>query len=342
MADSSQPDQTLPLATQPSNGSPAPSTNKEKSSLAPAAVSTKYDVLPPRSKSSDTSTRPASSSTAQVEPAPTTPSVPSSVRPVVQNSAQLLASARAKLAAEKQATISSTPMPSDDAKAQLFEITKLRTIKCDICQQRNTDVLYKCQNCTFNHQICSLCVENSDPKGPAGGLAKKDWSVHAKLKDAHAAYKQPVCLGKNSDGSYERNGVKFVVAQGKRGGLRKPRKTNSKTEVTPADRNAAANRAIGINKTTELGRRIAGAANIIRERSSSADLKARVEVHRAREDWAEEVNAEAQDRKRKADMLDEDEDDKHEVHDGDIKAQELGDEDRAAALKKLFPLTARE
>ena len=338
MADSTHPEQALQAPTNPPNSPAPPAIGGQGGSPNPATAPTKYDVLPPRSKPMDTSTFPPSSSTARVQPSPTTPSVSAPLDTDVQRSAQLLASARAKLAAQKEATtastLSSAPTPPNDAEVQVFEVSKLKTIKCDICQQRNTNILYKCQNCTFHHQICSHCVETSDPKVPAGSLARKDWSVHAKLKDAHAAYKQPVCLGKNSDGTYERNGIKFVLAQGKRGGTKKPRKTTPKPDVTPAERNAAANLAIGFNKTTELGKRIMAEARARIDRSTSADLRDRIEARRASGVGEETAKAESEDGKRKAEVLDEDEADEHE----DGKAQALGDEDRTASS----PHPARE
>jgi hypothetical protein len=233
---------------------------------------------------------------------------------VISNSAQLLASARAKLAATKKASTPSPSTPSPDPSVQLFEITHLKTIKCDVCQQKNGDILYKCQNCNAHHQICSRCVENTNPTPTEGSLGRKDWSVHAKLKDAHAAYIRPISPGKHEDGSYEGNGVKFVVLQGKKGGLKKARKTNTKKDVTIGDRNATVRRGVGASKTTEQARRIAEAARAKIERDQSEELKERVAAARASMDLRDKSEAGSQgqiqagDRKRKADVLDEDAD----------------------------------
>lgn len=229
------------------------------------------------------------------------------------NSAQLLAKARAKLAATKK-----IPMPpastasADGANVQIFEITHLKTIKCDVCEQKNVDILYKCQNCTDHHQICSRCVKNTEPL-PAGPIVgRKDWSVHAKLKDAHADYMQPICMHKTEDGGYEYDGVRFVMAPGKRSGMKKGRKPNPKTKVATGDRNAAINRALGGNKTTQQGRRIEAMARAKLQKGQDQDLRARVAAARARREKQDEAGGKAQpqagERKRKATVVDEDND----------------------------------
>jgi hypothetical protein len=242
------------------------------------------------------------------------PTAPSGPKTVASNSTQLLASARAKLAATKKASTPSPSTPSPNPGVQLFEITHLKTIKCDVCQQKNGDILYKCQNCNAHHQICSRCVENTNPTPPEGSLGRKDWSVHAKLKDAHTAYSRPICPGKHEDGSYEANGVKFVVLQGKKGGLKKARKTTTKKDVTIGDRNATVRRGVGASKTTEQGRRIAEAARAKIERGQSEELKEKVAAARASMDVRDKGEAGSQgqiqagDRKRKAVVLGEDAD----------------------------------
>jgi hypothetical protein len=251
-------------------------------------------------------------------------SATSGPKTVVSNSAQLLASARAKLAATKKASTPSPSTPSPDPSVQLFEITHLKTIKCDVCQQKNGDILYKCQNCNAHHQICSRCVENTNPTPTEGSLGRKDWSVHAKLKDAHAAYIRPISPGKHEDGSYDGNGVKFVVLQGKKGGLKKASKTNTKKDVTLGDRNATVRRGVGASNTAEQARRIAEAARAKIERGQSEELKERVAAARASMDMRDKSEAGSQgqsqagDRKRKSDVLD--------VKDADLDG-EKGDED---------------
>ena len=242
--------------------------------------------------------------------APMTPAAPSGIRSQVPNSAQLLATARAKLAATKKSKTPSGSTPPAGVDNQQFEVTHLKTIKCDICEQKNTDILYKCQNCSYHHQICSRCVENTEPKPADESKGRRDWSVHAKLKDAHADYTQPISLGRKEDGGYEGDGVKFVLAQGKRGGVRKPRTSSAKREVTPSDRNAAVLRAIGGNKTTEQGRRIMEMARARLARSQSLELRDRVAAARARRDGQDEAGGKIQppavEKKRKVAALDED------------------------------------
>ena len=335
MAESGQPQQTSPSPTQASKNSAAPTINEKKRSLAAVITSTKYDILPPGykpaamastkydvlsplSKADDPSIQSASSAMAKAHPLPATPTIPSALLSAVRYSAECLAAARTKLAAQKEATTASASKPSEDASKQVFEVTKVKTIKCDICSQKNTDLLYKCKNCFFHHQICSRCVESNDPKASAGRLGKRDWSFHAKLKDAHASYKLPVCLGRMEDGSYEDDDVRFFVAQRRRDGTKKDKKTNPKGGVKSSDRNARVSRATVGSKTTEQGRRIAEAAKAKFDRSMSTELGGRVEAARARMNGEEDEVA-AQGRKRKADVLDEDEDE---------------DEDGAPALKK--------
>jgi lysyl-tRNA synthetase class I len=119
-------------------------------------------------------------------------------------------------------------------------------------------------------------------------------------------------LGRKDDGSYERNGIKFVVAQGKRGGVRRPKKTAPKKDATIAEHNAAIRRAIGGSRTTEQGTRIEQKAREQLERSTSEDLRERVDTARAWMDAELQPQARAQDHarknKRKADALEEDED----------------------------------
>ena len=248
----------------------------------------------------------------------TTPTAASSTTPSgssakMTNSAQLLANARAKLAAAKKTTTPSASEPSPDANVQIFEITHLKTIKCDVCEQKNSEILYKCQNCPDHHQICSRCVENTEPQPAGTTVGRKDWSVHAKLKDAHADYMQPICMHKKEDGGYEYDGVTFIMAQGKRSGIKKVRKANPKTKVTTVERNSAVHRALGGNKTTQQGRRIEAMARAKLEKGQDQDLRARVAAARARRAKQDEAGGKAQpqagENKRKAAVLDEEDDD---------------------------------
>lgn len=248
----------------------------------------------------------------------------------MSDSAKLLSKARAKLAAAKKATPAAVTLLIDTT-VQHFELTHLKTIKCDICQQKNGHILYKCQDCAFQHQICSRCIETTDPAPAEGGARRKDWTVHARLKKAHAAYIQPVCPGKKEDGSYERHGVKFVVLQGKRSGLKKPKKQAAKKETTATDRCAAIARGIGPHKTTEQGRRIAEMARARVERGQSEELRERVAAAKARLVSKDEIKdqPEGQDlvlsknRKRKAAVLEDK--DVNENEDKNQGAQDKGD-----------------
>jgi hypothetical protein len=337
MAEPSQcPQPPSPPAQTSGNPAAAPITKEEILSVAVATTSTKYDVLPPRTQQPVASIQRISASNLQAQTSPATTTPPTGPRLMVPDSGELLASARAKIATTKEATTSTASGSSHDEATQEFEITHLKTIKCDICQQKNTEFLYKCQDCAFNHQICSGCVETTNPKPADGSTGRRDWSVHAKLKDAHAAYSQPICLGRKKDGSYERNGVKLVLAQGKKGGVRRPKKTTPKRDVTPAERKAAVRRATGGHRTSEQGRRILARATSRLEKGQDEDLKARVEAARARRDKEAEhaPEAPAEGKKRKADVLDnEDEDDidddgKHEIdNDEEDTGQKLDEDD---------------
>lgn len=187
-------------------------------------------------------------------------------------------------------------------------------------------------------------------------MGRKDWSVHAKLKDAHADHTQPICLSKKEDGSYESNGVKFVLAQGKRSGVKQARKITPKRSVTPGDRNSAVRRAIGGNKTTEQGRRITEMARAKLEEGQDQELRARVAAARARRQAQDEAEGkaqpeargkakpEAEEKKRKAAVLDEEDDgnayvvvdavvdveDADEVADGDADGDADDDADEKA------------
>lgn len=341
-------------AQTPSNLAAVPISKEKFFSVAVATTSTKYDVLPPRNQQTGASIQPISASNLQAQTSPATPTPPPGPRLMVPDSGELLASARAKLAATKEAPTLTASGSSHEA-IQEFEITHLKTIKCDICQQKNTDFLYKCQDCAFNHQICSGCVETTSPKPAEGSTGRRDWSVHAKLKDAHAAYSQPVCLGRKKDGSYERNGVKFVLAQGKKGGLRQPKKTTPKRDVTPAEHKAAVRRATGGHRTSEQGRRILARATSRLEKGQDEDLKARVEAARARRDKEAEhaPEAHAGEKKRKADVLDNDDEDdidddgKHDIDDEKLNEDDGEDqwdelETAAAIQQSMLDIAPRE
>ncbi len=134
---------------------------------------------------------------------------------------------------------------------------------------------------------------------------------------------QPISLGKKEDGSYERDGVKFTVAQGKRGGLKKPRTPTPKRDRTPHERNATGRGGMGRGENTEHGRRIVEMARARLEKGQDPELKERIAAARARRDAqaAAEAGEKAQTqaqavekkkkkkkKKRKAAALDEDED----------------------------------
>lgn len=337
MAVSGQPQQTSPSPAQAKKEITGARVNQEKRSLADAMASTKYDILPPLFKIDHPPIQPASSSMTQAHRLFATPTIPSELLPAVRYSAECLAATRIKLAAQKVATAASASGQSEDANKQVFEVTKVKTIKCDICMLKNNDLLYKCKNCLFHHQICSRCVENHDPQASAGKLGKKDWSVHAKLKEAHASYKLPVCLDRMDDGSYEKDGVRLFIAQKRRNG-NKDKKSKSKTGVKPSERKVRVYRTRGGSETTEQGRRIVEAAKAKLGRSMSAELGGRVEAARAMMN-REEDGAEAQGTKRKLDVLVEDEDedeneDEDEDKDEDEDEDEDGDGDEAPAAKK--------
>jgi hypothetical protein len=339
----------------PSNPAAVPISKEEILSVAVATSSTKYDVLPPRTQQPGASIQPISASNLQAQTSPAPPTPPSGPRLMVPDSGELLASARAKLAATKEASTPTASGSSHDEAIQEFEITHLKTIKCDICQRKNTDFLYKCQDCAFNHQICSGCVETTNPKPAEGSTGRRDWSVHAKLKDAHAAYSQPVCLGRKKEGSYERNGVKFVLAQGKKGGVRQPKKTTPKRDVTPAERKVTVRRATGGHRTSEQGRRILARATSRLEKGQDEDLKVRVEAARARRDKEAEhaPEAPAEEKKRKADVFDNDDEDdidddgKHDIDDekpnGDDGEDQWDELETAAAIQQsMLDIAPRE
>ncbi|ERF77052.1 hypothetical protein EPUS_07958 [Endocarpon pusillum Z07020] len=354
MADPSQPQQPPLSATQASSD---PTSKQKPLSPAPMASATKYDIAPPHPQEAGSSSGPTlSKPLTQASPTtPGTPSVmsatpsslitpaaaslttPSGSSSKMTNSAQLLANARAKLAAAKKTTTPSASKPSPDANVQVFEITHLKTIKCDVCEQKNGEILYKCQNCPDHHQICSRCVKNTEPQ-PAGiTMGRKDWSVHAKLKDAHADYMQPICMHKKEDGGYEYDGVKFIMAQGKRSGIKKVRKATPKTKATAVERNSAVHRALGGNKTTQQGRRIEAMARAKLERSQDQNLRARVAAARARRAKQDEADGKVQpqagEKKRKADVLDEDDDSSTDVdieNASELTTEEGNDEDSEA------------
>lgn len=176
-------------------------------------------------------------------------------------------------------------------------------------------------------------------------MGRKDWSVHAKLKGAHAAYTQPFCPDRKEDGGYERDGIKFVLAQGKRGGMRKPKKSTPKGDVTSAERNAAVRRAVCGHKSIELASRISQMAASRLNRGQSQEMRDRVAAARERQTGAEAgidspVAAKSQTdiKKRKAAVLDQDgadddddgkgmNDDGTEEHDGDWGRRD--DDDRS-------------
>lgn len=351
MADPSRPQQP-PLSTTQASSDP---TSKQKP-LPPATMTsaTKYDIAPPYPQEAGSSSGPTSSKPL-TQASPTTPGTPSVMSGIpsslvtpteaslttpsgnsskITNSAQLLASARAKLAAVKKTTTPSASKPSPDANVQVFEITHLKTIKCDVCEKKNSEVLYKCQNCPDHHQICSRCVETTEPQ-PAGiTVGRKDWSPHAKLKDAHADYMQAICMHKREDGGYEYDGVKFIMAQGKRSGIKKVRNATPKTKATAVERNSAVHRALGGNKTTQQGKRIEAMARAKLERSQDQDLRARVAAARARRAKQDEADGKAQlqagEKKRKAAVLDEDDDSSMDVdveNASEVTTEESNDED---------------
>jgi hypothetical protein len=342
-----------PPPPQATSGSAAESTSKQQSRpQANATAVTKYDVLPPRpQQAASTPGQASSSSSSQAHqtsmqtptPAPMTPTFGTGNNPAFANSAQLLAKARAKLAATKPTKQDSTsaPTPTPQPDIQNFEATYLKTIKCDVCEERNGDILYKCQNCPFHHQICSVCVMNTKPSPDGNMVGRKDWSVHARLKNAHNDYIKPNCLGRNDDGSYQGHGVNIVLAQGKKGGAKKSKKTATKKDVTAADRNSAARRALGKNKTTEQGRRIEEMARARYEQRMDPGLRERVAAAKARLDQTRKAEAEAatedqvQGTKRKAAVLEDDDgeesgelgEDEDEVEDEDVENDGDGDDD---------------
>lgn len=288
-----------------------------------SAAASKYDVLPPQESQATGRSNQATTSSI-VAPNPVTPAPPtltSSSTPAASSgsnskalkSAQLLAKTRAKLAAEKKENAPPATTPSPDTGIQSFEITRLKTIKCDVCEKKNVDILYKCLDCPGHHQVCSRCVEHTEPKPSGKTVGRKDWSVHARLKEAHADYSQPICLNKNQDGSYESKDVKFVFAKGKKSGFKKEAKMGSRRSTTPSDRSTAALRAMGANRNTPEGRRITAIAKAKLEKGQDQELRARIVAARARNKLEEaggtgeeKASRRSRTKKRKADVLDKD------------------------------------
>jgi hypothetical protein len=251
--------------------------NKQVSQIAAAEVGP-CDVEKTRTEHHGTQVQPSASEDPTASSTRTTSAISTTTEPALTGQFAILEQARAKLAAAKKANAAVTPDPSQVDNVQVFEVTQLKTIKCDVCQQKNTNILYKCHSCVFRHQICSLCIESTESK-PAGGIvARKDWSIHNPLKDAHAAYITPDCPGKNADGTYEGNGVKFVIAQRRKGGTSKGTKKESsgRRSTTPEDRNAALRRAIGTNKTLAQQDRVLEMTKARFERSQSQELLKKV------------------------------------------------------------------
>jgi hypothetical protein len=338
MSDSDQ-----PLAQKASRGKTTRSAGKGQTSVEPtttgattattATTATKYNVLPPLQESQETgrSNQAATSSVPSAQPFPSTsvlvspmtlapPTLSSSSTPAISSasnnkalkSAQLLANARAKFAAEKKKTTQSATIPPPNTGIQSFEITRLKTIKCDVCETKNVDILYKCLNCPGHHQVCSRCVEHSEPKPDGKTVGRKDWSVHAILKEAHADYSQPICLNKNQDGSYESKDVKFVFAKGKKSGVKKEGKLSNRRSSTPSDRSTAALRAMGASRNTAHGRRITAMSRAKLEKGQDQELRAKVLAARARNNLEEaggtgegKASRRSRAKKRKADVLDE-------------------------------------
>jgi hypothetical protein len=331
MSDSDQ-----PLATKAARGKTTRSASKGQTlgqATTTGVAATKYDVLPPQEGQEIGRSNEATSSSTipSAHPFPSTSVVPNAVTPApptlsslstpaassgsnfkALKSAQLLANARAKFAAEKKETRTSATTSSGNTGVQSFEMTRLKTIKCDVCEKKNVDILYKCLNCPGHHQVCSRCVENTEPKPSGTSVGRKDWSVHAKLKEAHADYSQPICLNKNQDGSYESKDVKFGFAKGKKSGVKKEAKS-SRRSSTPSDRSTAALRAMGANRNTVAGRRITAMARVKLEKGQDQELRARIAAARAR-NHLEEAGGTGEGKalrrtgsmKRKANVLDED------------------------------------
>jgi hypothetical protein len=299
-------------------------------------ISTKYDILPPRPGQSND----AASSTQLAQTYPIKSAASSGSDTAVQNSAAILVQVRAKLAAAKETRSPSAATPSYDPSVQVFNVTYLKTIKCDICKRKNGDFLYKCI-CDDKLQICSTCVESSNPRPAKGIIGAKDWSVHAKLKEAHASYKQSICPGREEDGSYERDGVKFVVLQGKRGGKKTLRKDTPNKGVTLTDRNTSVRHGTATHRVTKRDKTVVEIAKARLERGQSEELKNKVAAARARMSARNNAGGRADqfpvdDRERKAAVLhedgngepdDDDSDSEAEAEDGEFKSMTQRDTD---------------
>jgi hypothetical protein len=351
MADPNQSPQAAKKAKITLRGTTTRPARKHQTQQTPAQAiasgATKYDVRPPPQKKDDSNE--ATSSIPSAHPSPSTTAAPNAMTPAAPSlstsshstpslstpappsttsskalkSSQLLANVRAKFAEEK-ATSPSASTPSLDTGIQQFELTHLKTIKCDVCEQKNGEILYKCLNCPGHHQVCSRCVENTEPKPNGKSVGRKDWSVHAKLKEAHADYAQPTCLNKKQDGSYESKHVKFVLAKGKKSGVKKQGKIHNRRGLPHIDRNAAVLRALGANRNTEQGRRIIAMARLKLEKGEDQELRAKVAAARARYRMEEEAEGAAvgtgegkarrpREKKRKADVHDEDDGEEYRV-----------------------------
>lgn len=116
------------------------------------------------------------------------------------------------------------------------------------------------------------------------------------MKEAHAAYTQGGRVSNQKDGSYEHEDVKFVHAQGKRNGVRRPKRSVSRKEVTPTERNAAVSQAFGKHRTTEKGKRIVELAPATPERGRSES--------QAKKGSGAGARRESKGRKRKATVFD--------------------------------------